>query len=54
MVRFSLAFCVTHLFLIFPSILAGFLRGNSKTLATENLRTSWMMLVGRIQMVEEV
>ena len=54
LVRFSLAFCVTHLFLIFPSILAGFLRGNSKTLVTENLRTSWMMLVGRIQMVEEV
>ena len=54
LVRFSLAFWVTHLFLIFPSILAGFLRGNSKTLATENLRTSWMMLVGRIQMVEEV
>ena len=54
LVRFSLAFCVTHLFLIFPSILTGFLRGNSKTLVTENLRTSWMMLVGRIQMVEEV
>ena len=54
LVRFSLAFCVTRLFLIFPSILAGFLRGNSKTLVTENLRTSWMMLVGRIQMVEEV